>query len=156
MRDAIPRVVLSFLVFALMVPVASAAEVSGPKALVDRFVRAWNAHDAKALAALFREDADYVTVHGNWWKGREWIQTQFARAQTTKLKDTMMVETNTTVRMVRPDVALMRLEWEVSGETGPDGKPLITRHGIMQIVAVNEAGGWTIVSGQDTATMPPV
>jgi len=55
-----------------------------------------------------------------------------------------------------PDVAVLRLEWEVSGETGPDGKPLITRHGILHIVAVQQPAGWRIVSAQDTATMAPV
>jgi uncharacterized protein (TIGR02246 family) len=134
----------------------SPAEASRPQALVEGFVHAWNAHDAKALGRLFAEDADYVSARGNWMKGRTWIEGQLERALAGRLKGTLMVETNTTVRLVRPDLAVMHFEWEVSGETGPDGKPLITRHGIMQIVAVDQGGAWKILSAQDTATMPPV
>ena len=53
-------------------------------------------------------------------------------------------------------VAVLVFEWELSGEVDPDGKPAITRHGIMQIVAVDQGGAWKILSAQDTATMPPV
>jgi uncharacterized protein (TIGR02246 family) len=155
MPSARPIIILSLLMGALSSPASSATEDS-PRAVVDAFIRSWNSHDMKALAELFTEDADFVTAEGKWWKGRAWIQSQLERAHAAKLKTTMMVETNTTVRRVRPDVAVMHFEWEVSGELGPDGKPLITRHGILQIVAVNRAGAWKILSAQDTATPPPV
>ena len=158
MRNAIPMLILPVVVLmgAAAPPVPSAARASRPEAVVDGFIRAWNAHDMKALGELFAEDADFITAEGKWWKGRAWIQSQLERAHASKLKTTMMVETNTTARMVRPDVAVLHFEWEVSGEMGAEGKPLITRHGILQIVAVKQAGGWRIVSAQDTATMPPV
>jgi uncharacterized protein (TIGR02246 family) len=151
------RALLAVLIGVVSFPrVLSPAETSRPQALVEGFIRAWNARDAKALGALFAEDADYVTAKGNWMKGRTWIEGQLERALAGRLKGTMMVETNTTVRLVRPDIAVMHFEWEVSGETAPDGKPLITRHGIMQIIAVAQGGAWKILSAQDTATMPPV
>ena len=123
---------------------------------MDTFVRAWNAHDMKALAELFTEDADFVNVAGMWWKGRAHIQTMHERSHAAKFKDTMLVETNTTVRMLRPDVAVLHFKWELSGELNPDGKPAITRHGVMHIVAVKQANGWRIVSAQNTNAMPPV
>jgi uncharacterized protein (TIGR02246 family) len=140
----------------LAMPGEGRAEADRPQSLVDGFIRAWNAHDMKALGELFTDDADFVTAEGKWWKGRPWIVSQLGRAHAAKLKTTMMVETNTTVRTVRPDVAVLHFEWEVSGELGADGKALITRHGILQIVAVKQAAGWRIVSAQDTGTMPPV
>ena len=156
MSHPMPRIVLSAVLVALLFPTRGVAQIEPPRSVVDGFLRAWNAHDAKAMADLFVEDADFVTEEGKWWKGRAWIQSQLERAHSGKLKPTMMVETNTTVRVVRPDVAVLRLEWEVSGETGPDGKPLITRPGILHIVAVHQPAGWRIVSAQDTATMAPV
>ena len=157
MRDPIPKVILAVLLVVLSFPgLVSPAEATRPQALVEGFIRAWNARDARALGALFAEDADYVTAKGNWMKGRAWIEGQLERALAGRLKGTMMVETNTTIRLVRPDIAVMHFEWEVSGEVGPDGKPLITRHGIMQIVAVAQGGAWKILSAQDTATKPPV
>ena len=156
MSHPMPSAVLSVFLFMLSLPAPGAAQIEPPRSLVDGFVRAWNAHDAKAIGALFADDADYVSARGNWMKGRAWIEGQLARALAGRLKGTSMVETNTTVRLLRPDLAVMHFEWEVSGEVGPDGKPLITRHGIMQIVAVQQPTGWRIVSAQDTATMAPV
>jgi uncharacterized protein (TIGR02246 family) len=150
------RTALAGVFLLLWLPVTGEAQADRPQSLVDGFIRAWNAHDMTALGALFTEDADFVTADGKWWKGRAWIQSQHARAHAARLKTTMMVETNTTVRAVRPDVAVLHFEWEVSGELGADGKALITRHGILHMVAVKQAGGWRIVSAQDTATMPPV
>jgi uncharacterized protein (TIGR02246 family) len=156
MRNAIPTVVLSVLLGAASFPRASSAAANGPEALVQGFINAWNTHDMKALAELFTEDADFVNVAGMRWKGREHIQTMHERSHAAKFKTTMLVETNTTVRMLHPDVAVMHFKWELSGELDPHGKPAMIRHGVMQIVAIKQASGWRIVSAQNTNAMPPV
>jgi uncharacterized protein (TIGR02246 family) len=150
------RVALACLFLVVSLPARGAAQAGGPRAVVDGFIRAWNAHDMKAFGELFAEDADFVNVGGKWWKGRARIQAHHEQSHATRFKNTMLVETNTTVRMVRPDVAVLVFEWELSGEVDPDGKPAITRHGIMQIVAVQQGGVWSIVSAQNTNAMPPV
>jgi len=156
MPHSISRAVLSSLLLSLSLPARGAAQVDRPEALVDGFIRAWNAHDMKALGELFAEDADFINVAGKWWKGRADIQARHQEAHATRFKTTMLVETNTTVRLPRPDVAVLHFQWELSGELDPEGKPTATRHGIMQIVAVKQPGGWRIVSAQNTNAMTPV
>jgi uncharacterized protein (TIGR02246 family) len=156
MRAAISTVTLSVLVVAVSSTATTAPEGNDPRAVVDGFIRAWNTHDMKALAALFTEDADFVNVAGTWWKGRAVIQAMHERTHATRFKDTTLVETNTTVRSVRPDVAVLHFKWELSGQLDQDGKRAMTRHGIMQIVAVKQADGWRIVAAQNTNAMPPV
>ena len=39
-------------------------------AVIDRFVDAWNRHDAKAFAAVFAEDADFTNWRGTGASGR--------------------------------------------------------------------------------------
>jgi ketosteroid isomerase-like protein len=39
-----------------------------PKDVVAGFLAAWNRHDARALAALFAERAEFVSAVGAWWK----------------------------------------------------------------------------------------
>jgi uncharacterized protein (TIGR02246 family) len=146
----------SALLLLLSLPASGAAQVERPEGLVDGFIRAWNAHDMKALGALFAEDADFINVAGQWWRGRPQIQAQHERAHAGRFRKTTLVETNTTVRLAGPDVAVLHFKWELSGEVAADGKPAITRHGIMQIVAVKQADGWRIVSAQNTDVMPPV
>ena len=155
MRIAISTVALSILLGAVSAP-ASAAEAGDPKVLVDGFIRAWNAHDMKALAELFTEDADFVNAAGSWWKGRDLIQTMHERLHAARFKTTTLVETNTTVRMLRPDVAILHFKSELSGARDSNGILIPKRHGIMQIVAVRQEGGWRIVSAQNADTMPPV
>jgi uncharacterized protein (TIGR02246 family) len=156
MRDRIGMLVVSALLAAVSAPAARAAEAARPEDLVAGFIRAWNAHDMKALAEPFTEDADFVNVAGMWWKGRALIQTMHERTHATRFKDTTLVETNTTVRMLGPDTAVLHVKWELSGELDQDGKRAMTRHGIMQIVAVRRADGWRIVAAQNTNAMPPV
>ena len=156
MRDRIAMLIVPAVLGALSAPSSTAAEASRPEALVEGFISAWNTHDMKALAALFTEDADFVNVAGMWWKGRAMIQTMHERTHATRFKDTALVETNTTVRTVSPDVAVLHVRWELSGELDQDGKRAMTRHGIMQIVAVKQADGWRILAAQNTNAMPPV
>jgi uncharacterized protein (TIGR02246 family) len=147
---------LAVLAMTLALPLPSAAEDDRPQALVDRFVRAWNAHDPQAMGELFSEEADFVNSDGVWSQGRPWIRAQLERFHTTRFKATTLVETNTRLRMVKDNVAVMHFQWEMSGEVDAAGKPLPRRHGIMQIVAVQEVKGWRILSAQDTKVAPPV
>jgi uncharacterized protein (TIGR02246 family) len=155
MRVAISTVALSVLLGAASAPVR-AAEADDPKVLVDGFIRAWNTHDMKALAELFIEDAEFVNAAGMWWKGRDAIQTMHERFHAARFKTSTLVETNTTVRMLRPDVAVLHFQSELSGARDANGILVPKRHGIMLIVAVKQADGWRIVSAQNTDSMPPV
>lgn len=152
---AIPIVILSLLLAAASSP-SHAGEPGDPKQLVDGFVRAWNAHDMKALADLFTEDADFVNLTGVRWRGRAQIQAMHERSHAGRFKATTIVETNTDVRMLGPDVAVMHFRWEVSGTRDAEGRRGRILHGIMHIVAVRQGDGWRIVSAQNTNAMPPV
>jgi uncharacterized protein (TIGR02246 family) len=145
---------VAFLVMTL--PASSTAADDRPQALVDRFVQAWNAHDAKALGELFTEEADFINAEGQWSTGRPWIRAQLERAHLTRFKGTTLVETHTRVRMAKEDVAVLHFQWELSGEVDAAGNSAPVRHGIMQIVAVQGVHGWKILSAQDTKVAPPV
>ena len=133
---------------------AYAAETDGPQVLVQGFVRAWNAHDMKALAGLFSEDADFVNVVGMWWKGRAEIQAQHEASHATRFKTTTLVETGTAVRRLPGDIAVMHFSWELSGELEPDGKAAPLRRGVMLVVASKQAAGWRIIAAQNTNALP--
>ena len=40
-----------------------------PEVVAEGLVQAWNAHDMKAFASFFADDADFVNVAGLRWKG---------------------------------------------------------------------------------------
>jgi uncharacterized protein (TIGR02246 family) len=133
----------------------TAGPADRPEAVVDGFVRAWNAHDMKAFGELFADDADFVNVAGMWWKGRAEIQRKHEESHATRLKGTTLAASGTSTRLLRRDVAVLHFSWELTGEVDPDGKPLAPRRGIMTIVASGHGSKWQIVAAQNTNAMPP-
>jgi len=141
--------------FSLNLPASSAAQTLGPDALVDGFLRAFNTHDAKAFGSLFTEDADWVSVAGIRVKGRAGIQAEHEKAFTTFFKSATLASTGTTVRLVRPDVAVVHFNWELTGQVDKEGKVAAPRRGVITIVATKEEDQWRITAGQNTNTFVP-
>jgi ketosteroid isomerase-like protein len=56
-------------------------------AVIDRFVEAWNWHDAKAFAAVFAEDADFTNWRGEGARGRAKIEAFHAPMFATIFKN---------------------------------------------------------------------
>ena len=79
--------------------------------IVQRFVDAWNRHDAHDLAADFAEDADFTNVFGMQAKGREAIERFHAPVFRTMFKDSRLAAGEIRIRTVRPDVAAVDLHW---------------------------------------------
>ena len=136
-------------------PERSLAQTVGPEALVDGFVRAWNMHDMKAFGRLFTENADWVSVAGIWVKGRARIQAEHEEVHATVFKTSTLASTGTEVRLLRPDVAVIHFNWELTGQLDREGKPRGSRRGIVTIVATKQADGWRISAGQNTNALPP-
>jgi uncharacterized protein (TIGR02246 family) len=136
-------------------PTHRAAAQNGPEALVDGFVAAWNSHDMRAFAGLFTEDADFVNVVGMWWKGRADIRAKHEESHATRFKTTTVTSTGTSVRLLRPDIAVLHATWELTGEVDAEGKPGPSRRGVMQMVAVKQAEGWRIAAAQNTNLAAP-
>ena len=116
----------------------------------DGFVDAWNRHDMAAFAALYAENADFVNVLGVWLRGRAAIEEHHATIHAARMKASLLTALETEVRLLRPDVALIHVHWELTGQVGPDGVALPTRQGILSHVGVKTGGKWHIASTQNT------
>jgi uncharacterized protein (TIGR02246 family) len=166
MRMVSPRVVAGVALgwFLLSVPPAaatdpgaaslSAADRKGVEAIVDGFGAAWNRHDAKALAALFTEQADFVNVIGLHWKGREEIERAHAEIHATRMKNSHLAILSRSARPLSSDVVLVHATWELEGDTGIEGKPLPTRKGVLSFVVARQGGRWLAESAQNTDIVP--
>jgi uncharacterized protein (TIGR02246 family) len=120
------------------------------EAVVQAFAECWNRHDIEALSRLFAEDAEFVNVVGLWWKGREEIKRAHQATHATIFKSSHLVITKVAVRFLRPDVAIARSAWELTGHTGPAGEPLPKRTGLLVNVLARTADHWSIVDAQNT------
>ena len=130
-------------------PAAAAAQAVAA-ALVDD----WNRHDMKGFAELFAEDAQFVNVIGMWCRGRSEIQKQHEALHATRMRNSHLVATETAVRLLRPDIAVLHIRWELTGDTGIDGVILPMRQGVMSLVTVSTGGRWQIASAQNTDVVP--
>ena len=130
----------------VLLAATAAAQSTGPEAVVDDFVKAWNSHDVTAFDRLFTEDAIWIPVaevsvvgHADVVKGFEDIHNTWAKKTTITAKDTK-------VQLVRPDVAIILFH----GKYLQDGKEVPVLDRAMILVAVKGPDAWKIAAGQLT------
>jgi uncharacterized protein (TIGR02246 family) len=129
-------------------------EAAAAGAIGAAFVNDWNRHDMKKFAELFAEDAQFVNVIGLWWSGRSEIQKQHEALHATRMRNSHLIATETAIHLLRPDVAVLHMRWQLSGDTGIDGVTLPTRRGVMSLVTVRTGSKWQIASAQNTDVVP--
>jgi uncharacterized protein (TIGR02246 family) len=148
---------------------ASRSESSSPrpdqsadeKAILDveaRWQNAWNRHDISALADLFTENADFITVIGKWCKGKKEFYDYHVRLHQVMFKDSIWKTTDTQVRFLNPEVAIVHVNWTITGDRNADGTPRPnSRDGIFTQVMVKQGGQWRITASQNTniQSVPP-
>ncbi|MEH2335108.1 SgcJ/EcaC family oxidoreductase [Nostoc sp.] len=124
------------------------------KAMVATFAEAWNAKDAKHLAMLFAEDADFVDIIGRWFKGRTEIEQAHAQALASFLSDNHMTITDTQIKFLTPNVAVLHSTWETTGQKSPDGVNRIQDTGVLTAVTTCKENTWQIIAFHNTGTVP--
>jgi uncharacterized protein (TIGR02246 family) len=145
-------VILAFVSFGVQTinaqtPQTSSADEAALRQIVQQIEDAWNAHDGKAFAAPFATDADYVVVNGMKLKGREAIEKGHTGIFTTIYKDSHNVATIQGVRFLRPDVAVVHVEWNLEFRMGGKTEK---GHAINTMVMTKEGGKWSIAAFQNT------
>ena len=124
------------------------------KDVIDSLADCWNRHDMQAFAQFFTQDADFVNVIGEWWKGRPEIMQAHEHSHATMFKDSTLRILETSVRGLKPDVAIARTLWELVGMVSPKGDMVPPRNGILTNVLIKEDGHWAIVAAQNTDIVP--
>ena len=84
-----------------------------PEAVVAAFQDAWNAHDMTALEGLFRDRADFVNVHGLWWRDRETIAQRHRAAHAGPYARSVLEGQLRSLESLAPDLALAQVDWRL-------------------------------------------
>lgn len=92
-----------------------AAPEGSPEAVPAAFARAWNNRDARALAALFDEDAEFVDVSGLVWRDRESIRKAHAKGLEGLVEESILSIDETRVKLLSPDIAVVHARLTVTG-----------------------------------------
>jgi uncharacterized protein (TIGR02246 family) len=127
----------------------NAAETAAMKKNAEAFTAAFDKGDAKAVAAFWTPDGDYVDETGRHMKGREEIEKAFTEffGENKGLKVQIHTES---LRFVTPEVAI---EDGVTAVTEADGGP--PSRARYTVVHVKKDGKWILSSVRDSPYAPP-
>ena len=131
------------------------SEEADVRAVGQRAIDTWNAHDMKAFAALYTRDAEFVNVYGMWWTGRERIEAEHAATHATVFRQSQLSAADMRAKFLRPDVASLHMRWNLTGLALPNGQKLPDRRGVLVYIVVKDGGEWRIAVGQNTDIVSP-
>jgi uncharacterized protein (TIGR02246 family) len=132
-------------------PTSSGSDEELVGSILQDYEDAWNRRDLKAFAALFNEDADFVSALGARWIGRRAIREAH---DAPTFKASQITIGDTTVRFIAAEVAVTRSRWSLTGLTDPAGRPLPPCEGFLTHVLTKKSGSWGIAVSQDTDIAP--
>jgi uncharacterized protein (TIGR02246 family) len=122
---------------------ARAADEKAIRAVADAYTKAYNAHNAKAIAGLFTADAQIVDAAGHPVQGRAAIEQVFTAAFTEYPEARTTVEIKG-VRFLSPSLAVEDGNAHV---TLVPGEPAEPNH--YTVVHVKQDGAWLMASAHD-------
>ncbi|HVS38511.1 MAG TPA: SgcJ/EcaC family oxidoreductase [Gemmataceae bacterium] len=130
-------------------PGDNAGEEAALKKRADAFTAAFDKGDAKAVAAFWTEDGDYVDETGKQMKGRAEIEKAFTEFFAENKGVKVQIHTES-LRFVTPDVAV---EDGVTSVAEPDGAP--PSRARYTVVHVKKDGQWMLSSVRDSPYAAP-
>jgi uncharacterized protein (TIGR02246 family) len=130
----------------------SSSDEQARHALYQQLINAWNRGDGHAYGSVFTDDASYVDVTGTHTIGGHVIGISHQKMFQTFLKGSQLTAKITTIRFLRPDVALLH----VLGETSLPGQASSAsdRATIETAIVVKDGGKWLLAVLQNTRITP--
>jgi len=126
------------------------------RAALERIVRqleaAWNAMNGDAFAAPFTDDADFVTIRAEHFRGRSAIAAGHTAIFRTIYAGSTCHFTVEAARLLHPEVALVHVRSILDVPQGP----LAGRHrACFSLVVTTEPGRWEIAAFHNTLEPQP-
>jgi uncharacterized protein (TIGR02246 family) len=114
-------------------------------ATVENYMASWNKHDVQAVAATYTEDTDLVNNFGSLTHGRPQVVATFGPMLAGVYSETHQSGTVKSIRFIKPDVAAVDVDWEMTGAKNQDGSVRPTRKGLHTLIMTKQAdGSWLI------------
>jgi uncharacterized protein (TIGR02246 family) len=138
-QSAAGRPVSTVAVSTAVAPGAAEAE-KAIRAAAEQFVVAFNKHDAKAVAALWAVDGDYLDETGTLSKGRDAIEKYYADYFAAEHEATISINVDA-IRVLGPDTAVE--DGSAAVTATPHAAPILGRY---TVVHVKRDGAWQMAS----------
>jgi uncharacterized protein (TIGR02246 family) len=114
------------------------------RARTDEYAQAFTRGDAKAVAAIFTEDGDFVGPDGVMHHGRAALEQRYQTVFAGEFKGAQASIQVANTRLVRPDIAIVDGTYELNGMKSPEGLPLGLVNGMYTNVWMKKDGQWAI------------
>jgi len=114
---------------------------------VQNYMDVWNGHDVQAVVMTYTEDCDFVNAFGTLYHGRAKMLEIFGPMLSSSGAYSATHQTGTvrTLRFLKPDVAAVDVDWEMTGAKNPDGSVRPTRKGLHSLIMIKQSdGSWLI------------
>lgn len=152
----IVTLIFCFTVLSAKAQTQDSSDIKAIESLAAQWQAAWNSRNAEGMTSLLAEDIDFVTVLGpkGWLKGKQQFHEVHARMFTTLFIESVWKNKATHVKFIRPDLAIVRVLWETTGDKVRHRKHGELREGIFTWLAEKKNGKWQIIASQNTENMP--
>ncbi|MDP3861634.1 MAG: SgcJ/EcaC family oxidoreductase [Phaeovulum sp.] len=125
--------------------------LAAPADLARAFSAAWAARDAGAIAALFAEDADFLSLTGGAAEGRAVIADLFAAEFAGTFARARLVTGRSKLRPLGPHAAVVLQRFVLSGLVHADGADAGRLGAVLMATLSPDAQGWQVVAAQFVA-----
>ena len=129
-------------------------DAAGVRRSCEAIVNGWNKHDAKAIAAVFAEDADMVAPDGTLHTGRADIEKAFAEDHAGPMSQSTLYILKEPIRFMTPDTAVSDADVEVRDFVGPDGKKQTVKLIVTNVWKRGADGKWSVFASRPHILMP--
>ncbi|MBZ5695493.1 MAG: SgcJ/EcaC family oxidoreductase [Acidobacteriia bacterium] len=112
---------------------------------VQNYMDLWNTHNLHAVAMTYTEDCDFTNNFGDVTHGRAGMEATFGPFMTGVYSETHQTGKVRSTRFLKPDVAAVDVDWEMTGAKNQDGTVRPTRKGLHSLVMTKQSdGSWLI------------
>ena len=122
---------------------------TSPEDIPALFARAWNGRDPAALAVLFDEDAEFISVDGRAWHDRAAIRKWHAGRLERDLNTWTVMTSETKVKLLSSQFAVVYARLTLSDEKGPAVAPA-ERTTLVSFVVHRAGDKWMCASAHAT------
>jgi uncharacterized protein (TIGR02246 family) len=151
---AILFAVASSFLFAGAAHPQSRSDEAAVRQIPQAFAAAWAKHDGQQLAKIMAPDVDFVDVAGDWLQGRSDFALYHSRLLSTRFRDSTLTPLETSVRFLRPGLAVIHWSWKVEGDRNFNKTLRKPRFGLFTMIIAKTGNEWLVKVAQNTNRIP--
>jgi uncharacterized protein (TIGR02246 family) len=132
----------------------AATDEQAIRQVITEMTEGFNSHDGRAASRMYMPEARLVTVRGEVMEGQAAIEKGLTSIFETRAKTATHRTLNVSIRLLRPDIALVHVTNELSGLVAPDGTALPSHQELSLRVLAKQDGRWQVAAFHNTMVRP--